>query len=118
MTALVKMGKHAFRVEDIIAWKIDENLEGYIREDKIITRVWLRTHHGQWSFFEPGNHDELLTKACEEHAHPLRDVEPLTPPPTEEDRAAFVYVLENSDPVADADDPFVRVAKWALARSA
>jgi hypothetical protein len=35
--------------------------------------------------------------------------------PSAEDLEHFQYVLDNSDPEADLDDPFVRLAQWALA---
>lgn len=112
---LVAIDGMTFVVADIVAYRVDpyERLDAGPVDAAPYTRVWLRQHHGQWNFAIKGDHGETLRKAIEGALPPM--TEPL---PTEEDREAFQYVLENSDPDADADDPFVRIAKWALARSA
>lgn len=106
---LVTFGNHTLLVDEIIGFRIDLPPEPY----GPTTLVWVRTHHGQWSFSEKGDHGDLLREAMLEGLPPM--TEPL---PTAKDREAFQYVIDNSDPEADADDPFVRIAKWALARPA
>ena len=117
-SGLVRLPRHTFVAADIVAFRVTEGVvygEGNQVYDKL-TLVWVRTHRGQYNFGEPGDHSEALAAAMEAaNPTPLVELRRGVKGPSAEDLAHFQYVLDNSDTEADEDDPFYRLAKWALA---
>lgn len=119
---LVHLGKNTIVAEEIVAFRVEEPIgcvDGPNDTERLWTVVWVRSHRGMYNFTEKGDHSQKLTAALtslqSDGISASHVLQRPPAPPTDKDLEHFQYVLDNSDLEADADDPFVRLAKWALA---